>query len=297
MTKRAPLDALIRRVSRMAEQMFDRHGDIDPIWLVETASGEQHTIVSPIIAPSPLAAAAEKDRIAAEMRNYFAENDVVRYACAKEAWTLADPERKQMPTTEQAALEYAAMGYTLANHPERREVVTIDAEDGTKFLTALRDIIRPAHGKPYLGKLGPIERFDGIVTSRWTGLLPSKEHAAALRERPSAEEPRRVRFSSELVDDVGRVFVTAVPNAPIQLTGRRDPATDELCVGAVVGGPKHAPWPPPDTPNWIEVVTGSEAELLILSVHRWLTERAEAAGLTFDEYAAKHFKREQEPKP
>src|SRR5262245_59234883 len=131
MTKRAPLDALIRRVSRMAEQMFDRHGDIDPIWLVETASGEQHTIVSPIIAPSPLAAAAEKDRIAAEMRNYFAENDVVRYACAKEAWTLADPERKQMPTTEQAALEFAAMGYTLANHPERREVVTIDAERST----------------------------------------------------------------------------------------------------------------------------------------------------------------------
>jgi hypothetical protein len=44
-------------------------------------------------------------------------------------------------------------------------------------------------------------------------------------------------------------------------------------------------------------VTGPEAELLILSVHRWLTERAEAEGLTFDEYATKHFEREQDPKP
>src|SRR5215470_7616114 len=97
---RIPLDALIRRVSRMAEQMFDKQGDVDPIWLVETANGEQHAIVSPIIAPSPLAGAAVKDRIADEMRKHFAEHDVVRYACAMEAWAV--PEREQAPTTEQA---------------------------------------------------------------------------------------------------------------------------------------------------------------------------------------------------
>jgi len=295
MTKRIPLDALIRRVSRMAEQMFDRQGDVDPIWLVETASGEQHAIITPVIAGSPLEAADVKDKIAAEMRKHFIEHDIVRYACAMEAWTLAGPERKQVPTTEQAALEYAAMGYTLAHHPDRREAVCIEAEDGTEFLTAFRDIIRPAHGKPYLDKLGPIERFDGIAMGRWAGLLPSKEHEQALRERPPAAEPRRVRFSRELPDDVGSVFVTAVPNAPIQLTGRRDPANGELCVDSVLGGPTGAPWPPPDTPDWIEVVTGPEAERLILSVHRGLTEQAEAEGLTFDEYAARHSERERKP--
>jgi hypothetical protein len=279
MSKRIPLHALLRRVSRMAEQMFDKQGDIGPIWLVETVSGEQQIIVSPVMAPSPLAGAAEKDRIAAKMREHFAENDAVRYAVAIEAWTLADPERKQMRTEEQAELEYAAMGYTLANHPNRREVVLFEAEDGTEVLTAFRDIIRPAHGKPYLGKLGPIERFDQF-TSRWAGLLPSKGHAEALRERPPAEEPRRVRFSSELADDVGRVFVTAVPNAPIQLTGRRDPANGELCIGGVARPPKNEPWPPPNHPSWIEVVTGPEAEQLILSVHRWLTEQAERSRST-----------------
>jgi hypothetical protein len=288
MTKRIPLDALIRRVSRMAEQRFNEHGDIDPMWLVENARGEQHMIVSPIIADSPLAAADTKDQIVAKMREYFAEHDIVRYACAKEVWTLVDPEHKQMPTREQAALVYAAMGYTLAHHPDRREVVCIDAEDGTEVLTAERDIIRPAHGKPYLDKLGPIERYDE-ATSRWAGLLPSKGHDAALRERP-VQESKRVRFISELAEDViGHAFVTAVPNAPIQLGGFREKATGELYVDGVFV-PKEG-YQPDATPG-IEIMTGPEAERLILSVHLWLTERAEAEGLTFDEYMAKRKERE-----
>jgi len=288
MTKRIPLDALIRRVSRMAEQIFDKQGDIDPIWLVETVSGEQHMIVSPIVAPSPLASHDLKDRIAEKMREYFAEHDIIRYARATEAWTLN--HSKEM-TPEQHALQYAAMGYTYVHHPDRREVVAFYAEDDTEVLIALRDIIRPAHGKPYLGELGLIERFDSIE-SRWTGLLPSKGHEQALRERPAPEPSRYVRFSRDLPDDVGTVFVTAVPNAPFQLTGRRDPANGELCVGAIVGGPKDAPWPPPDQPSWIEVVTGLEAERLILSLHRGLTEEAEQQGLTLEQFMAKHQERD-----
>ena len=77
---RAPLHALLRRVSRMAEQMFDKQGDIDPIWLVETVSGEQQIIVSPVMAPSGLSASDYKDKLAAKMRETFADLDVVRYA-------------------------------------------------------------------------------------------------------------------------------------------------------------------------------------------------------------------------
>ena len=93
---------------------------------------------------------------------------------------------------------------------------------------------------------------------------------------------------SELPDDAGIVFATAVPNAPFQITGRRDPATSELCVGAIARPAKDAPWPPEELP-WVELVTGSEAERLILSIHRWLTESADAEGLTFDEYLARHY--------
>src|SRR5262249_33119420 len=39
-----------------------------------------------------------------------------------------------------------------------------------------------------------------------------------------------VRYSSELRDDEGRVFVTDVPGSPFQIMGRRDPRTGELCV-------------------------------------------------------------------
>src|SRR5215831_12831438 len=116
-------------------------------------------------------------------------------------WTLHQPEWRKI-----TALEYAAMGYTLANDPDRREIIYIQADDGTELLSALRDIVRPAHDKP------------------------SKGHAEALRERPQGQ---RVRCSSELPDHVGRVFVTAVPNVPIQVMGRRDPATGELCVGSI----------------------------------------------------------------
>jgi hypothetical protein len=111
---------------------------------------------------------------------------------------------------------------------------------------------------------------------------PLGESEMNRRERRRAEA--YVRFSSELPDDVGRVFATAVPNAPFQLTGRRDPANGELCIGRVVRPPKDMPWPPSRVVRRIEVVTGPEAERLILSVHRWVTERADAKGLTFDEY-------------
>ena len=39
--KPIPLEALLRRVSRLAEKHFDKHGDVDPLWLVETEDGEQ----------------------------------------------------------------------------------------------------------------------------------------------------------------------------------------------------------------------------------------------------------------
>src|SRR5262249_25767112 len=132
-SKRVPLDALLRRCSRMAGEIFDKQGDIDPMWLVENARGEQHMIVSPVYADSPLEGADKKDRIAAKMREYFAEHDIVRYARAAECWTLNDPAALGTAdsTEEQRGLRYAAMGYTFANHPDRRETVQIQAEDGT----------------------------------------------------------------------------------------------------------------------------------------------------------------------
>jgi hypothetical protein len=76
MTKPVPLEALMRRMSRMAEPAFDRDGEIDPMWLVESASGEQQMIVSPIVTPNALAAHEYKDWLNAKMREMLRDLDV-----------------------------------------------------------------------------------------------------------------------------------------------------------------------------------------------------------------------------
>jgi len=113
----------------------------------------------------------------------------------------------------------------------------------------------------------------------------------ALCERPPSP-PRRMRSSSELPAGVGTGFMTSVPNAPLQILGRRDPANGELCPGLIyMSTSKDKPWPPVEMPPEIEVVTGPEAEQLILAVHGLFTEQAEAEGLTFEQYIAKRNER------
>jgi hypothetical protein len=266
------LEALLRRCSKMAERVFNDAGEIDPMWLIETAGGEQRLIVTPIVVPDGLAAHKYKDQLSAKMRETFREMDVVRYAVAMECW--ASPGLKEV-TQEEAQQRYAALGYTLANAPDRQELMLVEAEDEKEFLTAMREVVRPSRGKPYLGKLGAIERPESPV-GRFLGLLPSQQHAQALKEVPPGR--RRIRSSSELPDEVGKVFVTNVPGAPLQVLGRRDPTNGELCVGKVfLPDVRHAP-PPPGT----KIVTGPEAEELILAVHQRLMRGALQKGLTFE---------------
>ena len=295
MTKRVPLDALLRRVSRIAEQRFNRDCEIDPIWLVESANGEQRVIVSPITAPSGSAAAAYKDALGEKMREIFAEHDVARYARAMECWVAPLGGN----TDEQVARRYAALAYSLENHPQRREIVLLEANDASEFLQAKRAIIRPPHGRAYLDKLGEIVR-PPKVSGRFLALLPG-EQGARRDAPPSPAMPRllpdrqgassalpRLRSSSELPDDAGRVFITNVPDAPLQVMGRRDPATGELCVSR--WRYRRPGDPDPDlsqAPAFIEIVTGSEAEWLIFALQSRFTAQADAQGLTFEEWLAR----------
>jgi hypothetical protein len=174
MTDRS-LDALLRRMSRIAEAMFNKHGEIDPIWLLETASGEQLCLVSPIVAPSGLAAAEFKDVLAVKVREMFAELNVVRYARATECWLSSSLDGGI--SLEECERRYAAMGYTLENAVDRREAVVIDADDGREYLQAKREIVRPGHRRAYLGKLGEIERPE-CALGRFLDLLRRPENAS-----------------------------------------------------------------------------------------------------------------------
>jgi hypothetical protein len=187
---------MLRRASLMAEQMFDKDGEVTTFWLTETAAGQQQTIVTPMVFPPGVPADEGKQMLAEGMREHFREHDVVRYASAHEAWTKHDswPGRP-------------------SEDPQRREIVSLSADDGRECLLAMRDIVRPQGGKPYLAKISKIDR-----TARPQGRL--------------MDLLNDVRPSSELADDEGTVFVTNVVGAPFQILGRRGP-TGKLFVGRV----------------------------------------------------------------
>jgi hypothetical protein len=103
-------------------------------WLVDTPLGQKYVEVSPCRKDS------DKDRISAELRRFFKEQNVFRYAMAMECWVSEN--------SDNIAPE---------DDPNRQERVMITADDECKKLFALREIIRPAHGKPYRGKLGKID--------------------------------------------------------------------------------------------------------------------------------------------
>jgi hypothetical protein len=195
-SKQITLEALVHRASRKAEKMFNKHGGFDMFWLVDSQIDGQGFILSPVIEQEQ-----ESGEVAQRIRTLFRDRRVWRYVQVTEAWTLNDPND-------------AVPAGTLANHPDRKEIVMLNASDGRESIVGIREIVRPERGKPYLAKLeimpSGCEQF-----GRFSDMLKDiDEH---------------VKCSWELPDDEGDVFVTNVPDAPFQVFGRRDPETGELC--------------------------------------------------------------------
>ena len=158
------LDAMMRRLSRVTEEIFQEVGEIETCWLVDIPGEGQKLIASPIIVPPGVSPGKMKNYVACAMRELFERLHVTRYAHAAECWIGSE----DAGDTQEWIDEHGS----LANYPGRREAIVINAEDGDQILFALRTIIRPANGKPYLTKL-EIERADDMV-GRFTGLLPAR---------------------------------------------------------------------------------------------------------------------------
>jgi hypothetical protein len=196
--RRRAIGRVFARVSRITEKRFDETGEVDPSWALVTAGGQTQLVVMsfPATIEDPYGDKIMKAGVAF-MRDYFKEHDVVRYAFVAEAWRRTE-SRPVRPNRD----------------PNCTEVVILITEDCHGAITASREIVRAANGKPYLGNL---ELGDGTPApgySRFGNLLYQ----------------RRPRSSSELPDDKGTVFITNVPDAPFQIIGRRGP-TGELFVG------------------------------------------------------------------
>jgi hypothetical protein len=158
------LDAMVRRLSRVTEEIFHEEGAIDSCWLVDIPGEGQKLIASPVVVPPGVSPGVVKNHIAYAMRELFERLSVTRYAHAAECWIGSG----DAGDTEEWIAEHGS----LANYPGRREAIAINAEDGDQILFAQRTIIRPANGEPYLTKL-EIERVDALV-GRFSGLLPAR---------------------------------------------------------------------------------------------------------------------------
>jgi hypothetical protein len=132
MTAAPTLEAFLRWTSRKAEGVFKSCGEIAPVVHVQEADGKEYLIAIPVAHDGP----AARDALDAMLRAYFADHNVARYALVVECWHGAP-----------------GLDGSISSHPDRRECVSISVEDRDRQLYAMRDIIRPAGCKPYLGKL------------------------------------------------------------------------------------------------------------------------------------------------
>jgi hypothetical protein len=125
------LDAFLRAVSEMAERTMSKNKCVPANWIAVTRGGEMHVIAT------PMETAADKNRIANDMRLYFADQDVVRYAFLFEGWAASPGWTGAPPAAD----------------PNRKPVVTVYVQDDGGALVGCRDIIGDGGPNPTLGPL------------------------------------------------------------------------------------------------------------------------------------------------
>ena len=153
---------MLRRMSGRAEQIFDEDHMLPPTWLFERPNGEQILMATPIELPDgDPEIVVYKQTVSDAMREFIRDNDVVRYAFASEVWIDGHDDQG------------------------RKEGVYIGAEDRSRRVAGLRDIIRPQNRNPYLGRLelaeAPATEIASVAApSRFMGLLLATHSAGAL---------------------------------------------------------------------------------------------------------------------
>jgi len=147
------LDAMIDHAAAFVVERFAKAGEIPSMWIAETKAGE-HMAVPDLF--------DTKTEQLAFLRAVFREHKVVRFVAMMEAWILDSRDLGGGPIPD--------AGASLEHHPDRREVVMLQAEDREHCALARFYILRPEHGPPTLSPLyrsGTMDRFEG----RMTGLL------------------------------------------------------------------------------------------------------------------------------
>jgi hypothetical protein len=150
-TKNQKLRELFDVAAENAAKMFNESDDHEvlPMWHAVDGTNK-HVLIA-----TPWNDDHEKDIVVKGLRRMFAANHVKRYAFIVEAWVA------EVKTLD---------GPRPSEHPDRREVLMIHAEDRSgESIIGYYYILRPEHGPP---KLSPLDVMDyDQTTGRMMGLL------------------------------------------------------------------------------------------------------------------------------
>lgn len=127
---------------RCAADIFNKNEEhsVAPMWHAIAGNGEHMLICTPWTSD------LDKDIALAGLRDMFCELDVQRYAFICEGWVVVLNKQN---------MSVGGLVTRASNHPDRREVVRIVAEDRTgRTLSGHYQILRPEHGPP---KLSPFK--------------------------------------------------------------------------------------------------------------------------------------------
>jgi|ERR1043166_6266935 hypothetical protein len=154
---------LARGIMDFASRFVDERGPdrLPPTWHIE-ALGEVFVIATPFSGPE------DKDAVAAYIRGFLKMSGAERYAFVSESWT-----RQPLPSERPETLEG-----NVCDHPDRREVIHVHAEDAERVVTMECAILRTEHGEKRWRVMEPKEisahektDFDRQLNARFSNLI------------------------------------------------------------------------------------------------------------------------------
>ncbi len=156
------LDQIFEHGKQAAKHLFREQGMIHPMWVCECENGQ----IIPICIQVP--DRGKRDAFASALKGTFAHHRVVRYVAMLESWVLEMPEDTNLAKRD--------FSQSLEHHPDRREVIFIQAEDkdGTQK-AGQYCILRPEHGKPSLSEFKDFRQSATQNEGRFARLLNTEE--------------------------------------------------------------------------------------------------------------------------
>lgn len=160
------LRELIVSADEVIDLQWQKHFEIDPVWVMMNSKGEGSILPEPRL--------SNKAILALAMQQIFQKLDIVLYIHICEAWVIVrPPETAESYEEAEAAAEEMLHKYGSLEHaPGRKEMITFSGEDEWGSMLARREIIRPENGDPTLGPL-IIDEAD-VAGGQLMGLLPQR---------------------------------------------------------------------------------------------------------------------------